>query len=115
MTKKADAASGAGLPALVVFSHLRWDSPYRRPRELLSRLAARTRVLFVEEPRFHAGDPSATVRVPERNVTVLTPRTPLNAPAEQVNPTSAVPATGATAYGLPTTDQLRAMLTGDAR
>ena len=36
--------------------------------------------MFVEEPRFHAGDPGATVRVPDRNVTVLTPRTPLNAP-----------------------------------
>jgi protoporphyrinogen oxidase/glycosyltransferase involved in cell wall biosynthesis len=79
MTDKAGSL-GADLPALVVFSHLRWDSPYRRPREILSRLAARTRVLFVEEPRFHAGDPSATVRVPNRNVTVLTPRTPLNAP-----------------------------------
>ena len=80
MTKKADVWSGAGLPALVVFSHLRWDSPYRRPREILSRLAARTRVLFVEEPCFHAGHPSAIVRVPDLNVTVLTPRTPLNAP-----------------------------------
>ena len=52
----------AGLPALVVFSHLRWDSPYRRPQEILSRLAQRTRVLFVEEPRFHAGDPDAIAR-----------------------------------------------------
>ncbi|HKU86905.1 MAG TPA: FAD-dependent oxidoreductase [Casimicrobiaceae bacterium] len=80
MTGKIRSVPDAELPALVVFSHLRWDSPYRRPQEILSRLAQRTRVLFVEEPRFHAGDPSALVRAPARNVTVLTPRTPLNAP-----------------------------------
>ena len=66
--------------ALVVFSHLDWGSPYRRPQEIFSRLAEKRRVLLVEQPRFHAGDPSAVVRVPARNVTVLTPRTPLNAP-----------------------------------
>ncbi len=39
-------------------------------------------------------------------------------PAEEPDapmPTSAVPATGAAAYGLPTADELRAMLTGVAR
>ena len=80
MTTKSRFAPAVELPALLVFSHLRWDSPYRRPQEILSRLAQRTRVLFVEEPRFHAGDPGAIARAPVRNVTVLTPRTPLNAP-----------------------------------
>ena len=40
----------------------------------------RVALLFVEEPQFHAGDPGAIARAPVRNVTVLTPRTPLNAP-----------------------------------
>jgi len=80
MTAQGRIAPAVELPPLVVFSHLRWDSPYRRPQEILSRIAQRTRVLFVEEPQFHAGDPGAIARAPVRNVTVLTPRTPLNAP-----------------------------------
>ena len=35
---------------IVVFSHLRWDFVYQRPQQLLSRLARRRRVLYVEEP-----------------------------------------------------------------
>ncbi|HRO58378.1 MAG TPA: glycosyltransferase [Burkholderiaceae bacterium] len=35
---------------LIVFSHLRWDFVYQRPQHLLSRLARRRPVLFVEEP-----------------------------------------------------------------
>jgi UDP-galactopyranose mutase len=35
---------------IVVFSHLRWDFVYQRPQQLLSRLAGRRRVLYVEEP-----------------------------------------------------------------
>jgi UDP-galactopyranose mutase len=34
---------------IVVFSHLRWDFVYQRPQQLLSRLAERRRVLYVEE------------------------------------------------------------------
>ncbi len=39
---------------LVVFSHLRWDFVTQRPQHLLSRLAAKRPVLFVEEPVFDA-------------------------------------------------------------
>jgi UDP-galactopyranose mutase len=35
---------------LVVFSHLRWDFVYQRPQHLLSRLAAKRPVIFIEEP-----------------------------------------------------------------
>ncbi len=35
---------------LVVFSHLRWNFVWQRPQHLLSRLARRWRVVFVEEP-----------------------------------------------------------------
>jgi glycosyltransferase involved in cell wall biosynthesis len=35
---------------IIVHSHLRWDFVWQRPQQLLSRLALRNRVLFVEEP-----------------------------------------------------------------
>jgi glycosyltransferase involved in cell wall biosynthesis len=35
---------------IIVHSHLRWDFVWQRPQQLLSRLAERNRVLFVEEP-----------------------------------------------------------------
>ena len=38
------------MKTLVVFSHLRWDFVYQRPQHLLSRLALRWRVIFIEEP-----------------------------------------------------------------
>ena len=36
--------------AIIAFSHLRWDFVYQRPQHLLSRLAQRHRILFIEEP-----------------------------------------------------------------
>lgn len=41
---------GALMSPLIVFSHLRWDFVYQRPQQLLSRMAAQRRVIFVEEP-----------------------------------------------------------------
>ena len=38
------------MPTLIVFSHLRWNFVYQRPQQLLSRLAKRFQVVFVEEP-----------------------------------------------------------------
>ncbi|MEJ7929301.1 glycosyltransferase [Ramlibacter sp. AN1015] len=38
------------METLVVFSHLRWNFVYQRPQHLLSRLAQRWRVVFIEEP-----------------------------------------------------------------
>jgi glycosyltransferase involved in cell wall biosynthesis len=35
---------------IIVHSHLRWDFVWQRPQQLLSRLAERNEVLFVEEP-----------------------------------------------------------------
>ena len=35
---------------LIVFSHLRWNFVYQRPQHLLSRLAERFHVVFIEEP-----------------------------------------------------------------
>lgn len=38
------------MKTLVVFSHLRWNFVYQRPQHLLSRLARRWQVVFIEEP-----------------------------------------------------------------
>jgi protoporphyrinogen oxidase/glycosyltransferase involved in cell wall biosynthesis len=65
---------------LVVFSHARWDVGYRRPQQVLSRLARRFRVLFVEEPEYASGDPRGELHAPQNGITVLTPHTPLTAP-----------------------------------
>jgi UDP-galactopyranose mutase len=65
---------------LIVFSHLRWSFVYQRPQQILSRLARKWRILFVEEPIYSAGDPRAEMSAPHHAVTVLTPHTPLTAP-----------------------------------
>src|SRR5688572_7872967 len=41
--------------ALIVHSHLRWDFVWQRPQQILSRLARRRPVLYVEEPVFIDG------------------------------------------------------------
>jgi UDP-galactopyranose mutase len=65
-------------PALVVFSHLRWDFVFQRPQHLLSRFARTRPVLFVEEP---VPDPDGPARweitTPAAGVTVCRPRTPV--------------------------------------
>jgi glycosyltransferase involved in cell wall biosynthesis len=38
------------MTTIIAFSHLRWDFVYQRPQQVLSRLAGRHPVLFVEEP-----------------------------------------------------------------
>jgi UDP-galactopyranose mutase len=61
---------------IITFSHLRWDFVYQRPQHLLSRMAARRRVFFVEEPVFDDAPPHWERLRPEPNVTVLRPHTP---------------------------------------
>src|SRR3954468_24286100 len=64
-------------PTIITLSHLRWDFVYQRPQHLLSRLASRHRVIFIEEP---VPGKSATTEWqfdrPEKNVLVCRPLTP---------------------------------------
>jgi UDP-galactopyranose mutase len=67
--------------SIVAFSHLRWNFVYQRPQHLLSRLAATRPVFFVEEPELDREGPARWERSsPHPNVTVLKPRTPIEAP-----------------------------------
>ncbi|HWJ04993.1 MAG TPA: glycosyltransferase [Steroidobacteraceae bacterium] len=66
-------------PTVVVLSHLRYDFVYQRPQQLMSRLAERHPVLFVEEPVRIDGPPRLRVWQPAANVHVLEPQTPLAA------------------------------------
>jgi UDP-galactopyranose mutase len=68
------------VPTIITFSHLRWDFVYQRPQHLLSRLAARHRVIFIEEPCGVSEAPDWQVSRPEPNVLVCRPRTPSEAP-----------------------------------
>ncbi|MFL5401958.1 MAG: glycosyltransferase [Gemmatimonadales bacterium] len=63
---------------IVAFSHLRWNFVYQRPQHLLSRLAAKRPVFFIEEPELDRDGPVRWERsYPAPNVTVLRPRTPV--------------------------------------
>jgi UDP-galactopyranose mutase len=62
-------------PTLVVLCHLRWGFVFQRPQHLLTRLARRFDVVFVEEPVFAEGPARFDVSHPAPGVEVLTPRT----------------------------------------
>jgi len=65
----------AELPPLVVFSHLRWNFVFQRPQQLLTRLAQRRRVLFIEEPLEHQnGSEQWSTQLHGKNLLVCQPR-----------------------------------------
>ncbi len=69
-----------GKPAIIAFSHLRWNFVYQRPQHLLSRLSTTHRILLVEEPVMGESDqPYWEFEQPLPNVTVCRPVTPENA------------------------------------
>lgn len=61
---------------IIVFSHLRWDFIFQRPQYIVSKLAKRNRILYVEEPiPFHPLDRGTTSLFhPQKNITVLQPK-----------------------------------------
>ena len=68
------------MKTLVVFSHLRWNFVYQRPQHLLSRLAQRWRVIFVEEPLLKSGQNELERFAPAANVQVWRPHVTGDAP-----------------------------------
>jgi UDP-galactopyranose mutase len=64
-------------PALLCFSHLRWNFVYQRPQHLLSRFARTHRVYYMEEPvPTDDAQPWMERRQTAEGVTVLVPRVP---------------------------------------
>jgi len=64
---------------IIVFSHLRWDFVYQRPQHLLSRLATKCHVIFIEEPIFdESGAHYWEKKNPEANVLVCRPHRSYN-------------------------------------
>ncbi len=61
---------------LVTFSHLRWEFVIQRPQHVMSRIARRRPVLFVEEPVAGTGDPTLDVVTIEPHLRVARPRLP---------------------------------------
>lgn len=68
------------MQTIVVFSHLRWQFVYQRPQHLLSRLAARWRIVFIEEPLTQAAQPSLEHLRPSEGVEVWRPHVVGDAP-----------------------------------
>lgn len=66
------------MTTLIVFSHLRWGFAYQRPQHLMTALAERVQVLFVEEPVHTPGMPRLECRTLSPTLQVLVPHTPLH-------------------------------------
>jgi hypothetical protein len=65
---------------VIAFSHLRWNSVFERPHHVMSRLAARRDVLFVEEPVTNGAVAGLeVVRVAPR-IRVVKPQVPVDGP-----------------------------------
>ncbi|HET9253340.1 MAG TPA: glycosyltransferase [Candidatus Eisenbacteria bacterium] len=59
---------------LLAFSHLRWNSVFQRPHHVMTRLARRRSILFVEEPVVGEGPAELDIREVAPNLRVCTPR-----------------------------------------
>ncbi len=74
------------LPDLICLSHLRWDFVYQRPHHLMTRWQRNARVMFVEEPTWHASGVPRMEIVRRSPVMVVVPRLPesMRAAADEV-------------------------------
>lgn len=61
------------MKTIVIFSHLRWNFVYQRPQHLLSRMASRWRIVFIEEPMPNAESARMERLAPEPGVEVWRP------------------------------------------
>jgi glycosyltransferase involved in cell wall biosynthesis len=81
LTSPLAAKPAARLDApIIVHSHLRWDFVWQRPQQLLSRLALRNAVLFIEEPIYcdDVGTPRLALSEPEPHVHRALPMLPVS-------------------------------------
>jgi glycosyltransferase involved in cell wall biosynthesis len=79
LTSPLAAKAAVNLDApIIVHSHLRWDFVWQRPQQLLSRLALRNEVLFVEEPIYcdDVADPRLELSLPQPRVHRAVPLLP---------------------------------------
>lgn len=60
-------------PAILCFSHLRWDFVFQRPHHLMGQAATAFRVYYIEEPEFAPVAPHFRMHVAGSGVTILTP------------------------------------------
>ena len=70
-----------GASPLIVFSHLRWNFVFQRPQHVISRLARRRDVVFVEEPIFEEGEPRLEIIAVAPRVSVAHIHLPIPGPA----------------------------------
>jgi len=62
---------------MVVHCHLRWEGVWQRPQQLLSRMARRRRIVFIEEPMFLPPGHTPDLKVWEANgLTLVQPHVP---------------------------------------
>jgi UDP-galactopyranose mutase len=72
--------TGGHCPDVVLcFSHLRWDFVYQRPQHLMSRLAKRGPVFYVEEPILVDGPAGVVIREPAPGLKIVVPQVPRGA------------------------------------
>jgi UDP-galactopyranose mutase len=76
MQSGGDDAGMGSRPDVICLSHLRWGFVFQRPQHLLSRFAARQRVLFYEEPVADEGPSRLESHVSREGVLVATPHLP---------------------------------------
>jgi UDP-galactopyranose mutase len=68
------------MPAIFVFSHLRWDFVFQRPQHLMSQLATFYPIVFIEEPVYSSGESFFKISTPAPGITIYQPHTPIAMP-----------------------------------
>lgn len=66
-------STSTSTPALVCFSHLRWDFVYQRPQHLLSRFSRNFNIYYIEEPLFDSAKDLLEISKPSDNIWVVVP------------------------------------------
>lgn len=78
-----DTSAQISFPEIIIcLSHLRWDFVYQRPQHLMSRMAERANVYFIEEPLFDAQVAHYSYAEKAPNLTVVVPHLPQGTSAE---------------------------------